>query len=84
MCQRDAPDLWFQQLANLQFQADGKQQQRDAEIGDLVQELAAFRARPVKRKPGQQKAHQWRQADLQGGHAQGKGNCNPDRVLVME
>jgi len=39
---------------------------------------------PVERETGQQKARQRRQADLEGGHAQRKGDRYPDRVLAIE
>ena len=67
------------QIFDLQFEADGEQQQGHSHFGDFCQKRPAVDTEPVEDEPGNQVPHQRRQADPAGGGSKYKSGDDPQR-----
>ena len=65
---------------HLEFETHRKEQQRDADLGDLLERVAARHTQGIEQKAGDQEAHQRRQVYKTGSKAEHKGERNPADV----
>ena len=74
------PDLWPYQHLQVQLQANGEQQQSDAQISKLLQHLSARNAHIIEYETGCQKTNQWRKANQSCQEAQQKSQGDPANI----
>ena len=84
MDQGAAKDLGLGKLAKTELQPDGKEEEEDAKVGDVGQDLTAFvgqaegGADGMDRESGREEAHQRRQAHPTDGEAEGESEAEGD------
>ena len=74
------PDMGPDQRLHLEFQTHRKEQQRDADLGDLLERVTARHTQGIEQKAGDQKTHQRRQVYKTGSKAEYKGERDPADV----
>jgi hypothetical protein len=74
------PDLWPQEAAQAQLQTNGKEHERNAEIGNGVQCLATMLLEGVQHEAGNQEAHKRWEPELFGKQSEEKRNGDKQRI----
>mgnify|MGYP001817757547 FL=1 len=77
-----SPHFGSGKALQLQFQADGKKEQRHTGVGNLSKCITALDAKPVKDKSGNQLPYKGRQTDPAGDGSEDKCGHNPQWIHI--